>query len=299
MIQHPDDRADRRASPWTRVGGIRPAFNVVPLRTDDARRPSPRRLRRVVDQWLPLGQSSLIGKIIVLKHGGHQRPVIHRGSKHSRFRFLACKTGTTQLTEGKGEALLAATNEVDADVVDYQCHPFEILIMRNGRLERYRPDCVRQFRDGTIELIEVKRDDGDLDDPEYREKLATVADLARICGWRFRVMHYAEIAGASLHSHSRALTPRILNVDALFGSRSMELTSHENRIAGRAVSSGGAVEWGHLRDRLSASDPLRGDAAIERLLAGGLLWTDLDLRCRPSTMLIPRRPFTGTSGIRL
>lgn len=65
------------------------------------------------------------------------------------------------------------------------------------------------------------------------------------------------------------------------------------------VSCGVPIEWGDLRDRLAPSDALRGDAAIERLLARGLLSTDLDLRFRPSTVLVPRRPFVGASGIRL
>lgn len=299
MVPHPDDRVTRRASPWTRAGGIRPAINTIPIRTDPARRPSPRRLRRMVDQWLPLGHSSLLAKIIVLRHGGHKVPVIHRGSKHLRFRYISDKTGTTQLGEGKGEKRLALLNEVSSDTVDYECHPFEIHVMRDGRVERYRPDAVRQLVDGTIELIEVKRDERDLDDAEYREKLAVVAEIARLCGWRFRDMHLDEILGPRPDGNPRALPQRVHNVDALFGNRTMDLTRGEERVSGRVVSRGDPIEWGDLREQLAPTDPLRGDAAIERLLARGLLSTDLDVRFRPSTVLVPRRPFVGASGIRL
>ena len=299
MRLHPDDRVARRASPWTRAGGIRPAINPLPIRTDPARRPSPRRLRRVAERWLPVGNSSLLARIVVLQHGGHQRPVITRGSKHLRFRYLSTKTGTMQLGEGKGEEWLANLNEVWTDVVDYECHPFEIHITRNGRVQRYRPDAVRQLADGTIELIEVKRDEDDLRDPEYRELLAIVAEIARLCGWVFSVLHLRDIRGPQPFGNPRALPERLRNVDALFGNRTLELDRHERRVAGRTVAKGTPVAWGELRDQLAPHDPLQGDAVIERLLAGGMLQTDLDLRFTPRTMLTPRRPFTGTSGIRL
>jgi hypothetical protein len=290
LILRPSDRAARRASPWMRAGGIRPAFNPLPILTDPARRPSPRRLRRVTDQWLPVGHGSMIAKIVVLTHGGHQRPVIHRSSKHLRFRFVSTKTGTTQLGEGKGEAFLATLNEVDTRVVDYECHPFEIHISRGGEMVRYRPDAVRQLADGTIELIEAKRTAADLADPKYRATLAAIAEIARLCGWAFRIMYLDEIIGPPV---------RRLNVEALFGRRTMELSRHENRVAGRAVAVGVTLTWADMRDQLAPNDPLQGDAVIERLLAGGLLSTDLDQRFTPRTLLVPHRPFTGRSGIRL
>lgn len=299
MKLHPDDRAARRASPWTRGGGIRPAINLLPVRTDPARRPSPRRLRRVADQWLPIGNSSLIARIVVLRHGGHQRPVITRGSKHLRFRYVSTKTNSTQLGEGKGEAFLASLNEVWTEVVDYECHPFEIQIMRGGVVERYRPDAVRQLADGTIELIEVKRTPEDMADEQYREKLAVVAEICRLCGWTFRDLYLEDIVGPRHPGNPRAVTERVRNVEALFGRRSMELDRHESRVAGHIVARGEDVEWGDLRDHLAPTDPLQGDAVIERLLAGGMLATDLDQRFRPATVLMPRRPFAGVSGIRL
>lgn len=299
MRQHPDDRATRRASPWSRAGGIRPAVNTLPVRMDAARRPSPRRLRRVVDRWLPVGHSSLLARIVVLQHGGHQRPIITRGTKHLRFRFLSTKTGTMQLGEGKGEALLANYNEVAAEVVDYECHPFEIHVTHHGRVQRYRPDAVRQFVDGTIELIEVKRTAEDLRDPDYRELLAIVREVARLCGWTFNVLDLEDIKGPQPFGNPRALPERVRNVEALFSRRTMELERHENRIAGRVVAGGTPVTWRDLRDQLAPTDPLQGDAVIECLLARGLLSTNLDTKLSPGTLLMPRKPFAARSGIRL
>jgi hypothetical protein len=293
------DRDAQPASPWTRAGGIRPAINPLPIRTEAAQRPSPRRLRRIVDQWLTVGHSSLLARIVVLRHGGHQRPVIARGSKHLRFRYLSTKTGTIQLGEGKGEAFLAEYNEVSAEVFDYECHPYEVHVVRGGSTQRYRPDAVRQLIDGTIELIEVKRSPDDLHDPEYRELLAVVKEVVRLCGWTFRILDLEDVFGPRPHGNPRALPERVRNVCALLGRRTMELSPLEDRTAGRIVSRGLPLAWHELRQRLAPADPLRGDAVIERLLAGGLLMADLDLRFTSRTILTPRRPVVATSGIRL
>lgn len=285
------------ANPESRHG-IRPAYNLIPLRSMPAQRPSRRRLRRVIDQWLPVGHANMIAKISVFQHGGHQRPVITRGGKHLRFRFPSVKTCTTQVGEGQGERYLARYNEVATRVLDYEMHPNEMTFSRNGRVQRYRPDCIRQLDDGTIELIEVKRTRDDLSDEEYRELLATAAEVARLCGWTFRVLYLSDIVGPPA-DNPRDVTPRVRNVDALFGRRTMSLTRDEERVARHVVRRGEAIAWGDLRDRLAPGDPLQGDAVIERLLARGLLSADLDRPFRPGTILSPAQPFNGRSGIRL
>ena len=278
--------------------GIRPAYNLIPFRSDPAQRPSPRRLRRVVDQWLPVGQANMIAKITLFQHGGHARPVITRGGRHLRFRFTSALTGTTQLGEGKGERLLARYNEVATRIPDYECHPCGIAISRDGRVQNYRPDAIRLLDDGTIELIEVKRTPDDLSDEGYRELLAAVAEVARLCGWVFRVLHLRDIVGPPA-ANPRQVPPRVRNVDALFDRRTMALDPHERRTADRVLGRGETVAWGDLRDRLAPRDALQGDAVIERLLARGRLSTDLDVPFRPGTQLVPATPFAGRSGIRL
>jgi hypothetical protein len=169
--------------------------NTLPIRTDPDYTASRQRLRRSANEWLPLGHSSVLARLMVLRHGGHERPVIHRGSKHLRFRFVSVKTGTTQLGEGRGEEFLAMTNEVWGEVHDYECHPFRIEFMRDGKLTSYRPDAVRMFVDGTIEVIECKRTPDDLNDEEYRETLALVAEICRRLGMVFRVLYLHDIMG--------------------------------------------------------------------------------------------------------
>lgn len=290
MVLHPFQRSTRSTSPWMRSSSIIPAANMLPDRTDHAERPSRRRPRRLTSRWLPLDTHSSSARITVLRHGGHERPIIHRGSKHSRFRFPSIKTGTTQLGEGKGEEWLAYLNEIWTDVADYECHPYLFEFTGGNGPFSYRPDSVRYFRDGRIEVLEVKRSPDDLRDADYRERLAEVRELCRVNGWDFRVIYLPEILGPQARQN---------NVISLFTRRSMELNRTEEQIAGRLASKGTQIEWGDLRDRLAPTDRLHGDAVIERLLARGMLSTNLDVRFTPNTVLTPTRPFQGKSEIRL
>lgn len=291
MVLHPSyRRSARRTSPWARSSSILPAADLLPDRTDATQIPSRRRPRRPTDRWLPLGNGSVLARITVFQHGGHQRPVIGRGAKHSRFRFASLKTRTTQLGEGKGEEWLAYFNEVSTQVADYECHPYRFdFVDRNGPFS-YRPDTVRLFRNGRIEVGEVKRDEKDVRDPEYRERMAEVRELCRICGWDFNILYPRDTIGTET---------RRRNVMALFCRMSMGLTRQEEKVAGRLVANGSPIEWGDLRDRLAPSDPLQGDAVIECLLARGMLSTEIDARFTNATVLLPVRPFTGASEIRL
>lgn len=271
--QQPDGRDQHAADPGGRCAS-----------TD------PRRLRRSVDRWLPLDDGTLFGRITVLRHGGHKRPVIHRGSKHLRFRYTSAKTQCTQIGEGHGEQALAMYNEIATHIPFYTTHPYEIELTVGGRLKRYRPDGVRQFVDGTVEMYEVKRTRADLADPELRETLAQVKELARRSGWTFSVLFLKDILGTEARQN---------NVWSLFSRTSLDVSRHHSRIVGRLAGPGEPIAWGDLSHLLAPNDALHGDALIECLLAKGRLATDLDLELTPETILMPVRPFSGASKIEL
>ncbi|MGI4878579.1 MAG: hypothetical protein ACRYG4_13950 [Janthinobacterium lividum] len=216
--------------------------------------------------------------------------MITRGGRHQRQRLVSRKMGATQVSEGRGEELLAMYNEVQGRIPYYKCHPFLITAAGVGRTFGYRPDAIRQWRDGTIELIEVKRTVDDLRDPDLREKLGIIAEFARLCGWVFRILYLADISGPG---------PRTANVEALYGRRTMKLTSEEATLAAAISRKGKPTTWGELRRILCASDPLHGDALIECLSARGQLLVDLDERFTTATVVQPVMPFAGPCEIDL
>jgi hypothetical protein len=270
---------------------LKPAHDLIPDRTDLSVRPSPRLLRRVLDGVEPIRYGTRIARFTVFQHGGHQRPVITRGSKHSRFRFTSRKTGLTQLGEGKGEEFLAYWNEVDGHVGDYQCHPGQFEISRPGNVFTYRPDALRQFVDGTVELIEVKRTPADLD-ADLRDKLADVREVCHRFGWHFRVLYDEDIFG---------IEPRVRrqNVEGIFSRRSFSLSRFQQNVARKVVGRGSPVAWNDLGEQLAPGDPLDAYAAIECLLARGLFVTDLDRRLGGNARLTPLRVRRDASAIRL
>ena len=276
-------------APRPNAHGIRPAYNLLHDYVDFDAQPSPERLSRSADQWMSVGNSGVMARITVLKQGGAVRPVITRGAKHLRFRFVSTKTKTTQVGEGHGEHYLARYNEVATAVRDYEMHPYVIEVASGGKVWEYRPDAVRLLEDGTIELIEVKRTPDDLSCPDYREKLARVAEIARLCGWKFRVIYLAEIVGPP-GPNKYDLTQRVRNVDALFGSRTLAITEAENRVAKMMTRQGQPITWAELCGQLAPADELRANAIIEHLLARGKLATNLDLPLGPNTILTAARP---------
>lgn len=272
-----------RTSSWRR-STIMPAFNSLPDKTDHAYRPSFRRFKRITENWLQVGTSNILARITMFQHGGHTRPVVHRGSQHRRFKYSSVKTRMTELGEGEGEEFLSHYNEIATEVVYYKNHPFEIAFQQNGKSVRYRPDAMRMFADGRIEIIEVKGTSDELRDPALREKLAWTAEIARRCGMTFRILYLEQILGPC---------DRQKNVAALFCRRTMILSPTEKEIADRLIAKGRPVTWDDLRQAMAPSDHVRGDAIIERMLARGQLSTDLDRKFTSKTVLQPVKPFVG------
>ena len=234
------------------------------------------RLRRPVARWAGLDEASRLAQIIVLEHGGHTDPIIKRGQTHLRSRMGSRKTGMQQVVEGRGHRDFTMWNEVNPQVLDFKAHPFHIRGQVQGKRFDYFPDHIRLLRDGTIELIEVKRTPADLDKPEYREKIAAVAEIARRAGWSFRVLYHADITGPRW---------RIRNVEAVYARRFLLVSRSEQNAISAFVLGGADSTWSTLRQRVSPRDPRRGEAVLENAIALGRIDVNLDERIVESTIV--------------
>lgn len=263
-------------------------IEFIPERVDQTQVPSRTRLRApgIKDA---LADNPPIARIEVLQQGGYNRPVITRGGLHARGRFRSQKTGLTQVFEGNVEPILAMRNEVDALVIDYQCHPFRIHLTVNGKRHTYSPDSIRILADGSIELIEAKRTAADLRDPEYREILAEVKEICRQCSWHFRVVFLSDIAPTNESKR---------NIEALFSRLFGALSSKEERTCEMVRNEGKPISWSDLRARLPDAEPRHGDAVIEAAAAKGFFSFDLDRQRTCGTILHPVLPLKGKSAIR-
>lgn len=233
---------------------------------------------------IPAGKSGdedpLLGRIVVLRHGGEQRPVITRGAPHLRFRLPSAKTGMTEVGEGRGEELLAMRCEVDGNILNYKCHPYRFEIALGEKPFTYRPDLAILWRNGTIEIVEVKRTIDDLTS-EDRIKLGLVREFVRRCGWQFNIHYLADIRGSSYCEH---------NVARIFGRRALILSRSEEPLAKSIRAAGGPIEWGRLAASLVEGDVRHGNAVVECLIAKGWFTVDFDAAFSSATILTPTRP---------
>lgn len=220
-----------------------------------------------------------LGWIETLVHGGAQRPVITRGSMHMRFTLPSVKTGMSEIGEGRGEELLAMLCEVDGIVSTFKLHPYRFGIhMRRGQFT-YRPDNGIIYRDGRLEIVEVKRTPEDLDEDE-KVRLGMVAEFVRRCGWSFSIRYLEEIRGPKCREH---------NVAQIFGRRALKLTPEEWSRAKAMRLAGRPIAWSEVAAGISPQDRRHGDAVVERLIAAGWFIVDLDSPLDPGTRLTPTR----------
>lgn len=241
-------------------------------------------------RWKGLEDISRLAVITVLAHGGHERPIITRGGKHLRSRMGSRKTGLQQVAEGRAHRDLVMLNEIDPNVIDFQAHPFKVEFQLLGKPQVYFPDHIRSLRDGTIELIEVKRSEEDLADPEYRAKLAGVAEISRRIGWTFRILYQDDISGSE---------HRIDNVHAIYTQRFMRLSRSEQLAITEFVVSDQPHTWEDLRELVCPGDKRRGEAALRSNIALGRISVNLDQPIVASTQVIPCRPMRRVRSIRL
>lgn len=218
-----------------------------------------------------------LGSITGFSHGGANRPVITRGSLHLRFLIPSAKTGRSQVGEGRTEELLAMKCEVDGRVLYYRTHPCEIAMAISNKSFSYRPDLLVVWRDGTIEIIEVKRTPADLTD-DLREKLPLVKEFLRRCDIEFSIRYLDDIRGSTFRQD---------NVANLFGRRAMRLAPHQHALAQLVRTKGEPIAWRALANLVSPDNHLIGNACVEHLLACGAFITDLDARFDDDTLLTP------------
>lgn len=274
---------------------VRPALYPLPSRTDLRHRASASRLQRQRLQPGHVSQIPFLSQLTVLEDGGTEQPPITRGQKHVRAKFHSRKTGRLQKAQGWGEIYLAKRNEAEALIFDYESHPFKydgFLPEPGGsKAFAYFPDSVRQQRNRPPEVIEVKRSDRDLSDPEYREKLGLFREACRTWGWDFSVLTEDDIMEPG--------TPLIQQMTSVLQWADLELTPEEEDAAAQLLSYGVPISWADFSHAVAPDDPAQGDVVILHLLGTWRLTTPLNVLFAPTTSLEPVAPFAGKAEFRI
>lgn len=90
--------------------------------------------------------------------------------------------------ESYAERHLFRCCEVDPRVIRFLAQPHRLEMMTGApRPLIYFPDVRVDYADGTTEIVEVKKTEGELEDPDYLDKLAGAESVYRALGWDFRI----------------------------------------------------------------------------------------------------------------
>ena len=199
------------------------------------------------------------------------------------------KTGHPNPTDGVTERDLSMLCASHPDVVDYQPQGLRMEMMVSTTPRSWLADAWILWRNGTLELVEVKTSEDSLDDPDYLAKLWMAAWVCERLGWRFRVRY----------RNSILRTPeRRINIANLHFDRAATIDEHHWRRFERLRSAGDQVAFGDLVDELDPADPAQALAVAHRMVCMGRVWTDLDeLLCEDSDVTL-RGPATVVSPLR-
>jgi hypothetical protein len=148
-------------------------------------------------------------RIVESDDGGPLRLIINGRHVKPTGRYPAFKAGGASLPyEADHEMGLMEISDADKAVISIlaQPHRVEIPVPWQTRPLIYFPDLRRDLADGTVEIIETKReDDRRAKDPHYQFKLSVVTEVYKGEDWAFRTLQKQEILGSRLYRNAHEI----------------------------------------------------------------------------------------------
>lgn len=205
-------------------------------------------------------------QMIRADHGGSLR-TFNGGLAHINGWYPSRKAARVLHYEGEAQFHFVERCEVEFSVVRMGTESVRFEFVRNGKRQHYTADVELVFADGSITLVEIKRDEDDLSDPEYVAKLGLVREFCQDLGMRFRVMFKHEIWQSLTHRR---------NV-ALFCSRRFATVrpEHLERLERHAAEVGDDATYGSLAAVLEPACARSGEAVVQALTVARRVEIDL------------------------
>lgn len=188
--------------------------------------------------------------------------------------YASRKAGRALPYESVLERALFMQCEVDTDILDYRAQLFRLEFVLAGVKRIYIVDCVRLLADGTIEIVEVKRDRRALRDPDYAMKLEAVRIICEQVGWRFRVVFAAEFTACG-HAYN--------NVVEVQSWRFTDFDLADEFIVTDALKRRSSMTLGDLAEALG--DRLKGVAKLKAMSIKRIVRIDLSLPLTNETVV--------------
>lgn len=229
--------------------------------------PSPSELYPITERYVREPNSQQLNVKIVRAEGGRALRTFHGGLTHENGYFASKKAGQLLHFEGAAQRDFLIRAEVEPGVLSMASEAVRFEFSGPGGKEIYTADVELIAPDGTITIIEIKRDRRDLSDPAYRDKLARVKQICDEYGMRFRVIFKDQIWLSIVHRR---------NV-TLFASRAFTSIrpEHRHRLEKHRSDSGGVSTFGELVGAIEPENPRYGEAIVQALTVARQVKIDL------------------------
>lgn len=193
---------------------------------------------------------------------------------HEHGTYASPKSAFPLVWEGEAqqEAIIEADTDFDVEKIETESVSFEFTM--DGKQVSYTVDLALRSASGRERLVEIKRDDRDLEDPEYRLKLAHVAEICRRCDIDFQVLLRADIFRSDRHRRNAAFV-------ASRGFTTIE-AHHLRRFEAHRREVGSTTSLGDLAEALEPGSPVLGEAIVHALVVRRRVRMDLTGRMLPS-----------------
>jgi hypothetical protein len=252
---------------------IRRANEIGAALRDDHYEPSTLRLRNLgiateLHPDIVSGDLISMGSVIFAEDGGSLR-TFSGGLSHECGWWPGFKTHRLQHWEGIAALDFLVEAESNPRVEWAQSEGIAFRFFLSPRWHYYTADMDVRM-DGVRHVVEIKRTDADLKDPEYRLKLAAVAEICRRCGWIFRVVLADEIY---MNRHHRS------NAERFAMRRFAKVGDHHlRRLEAHAMNCGTGMTYSQLVCALEPGHFGFGESIVQALTVRGRIEIDLTSR---------------------
>lgn len=243
---------------------------------------------RLVDAASDLGASMTpLAHLYVADAAGALRTLLGDAHMHPVGSYPSWKTGLSQPYDGLTEPGLIEESEVDPDVVDYQTQAFRLRYGLMSGSAEWICDHLRQYRDGRVEAVEVKRTPQDMS-ADYLLKIQVAREILGRAGIDLVVRYDRDINGCPW---------KVINRGHILAHRSSHVDEDARVRFEQTYRRTDTITMGELR---LVMDPRRiqGVAAVHALMCAGRIDCDRTMPIHDGTALSLLPPHSFISNIR-
>ena len=206
-------------------------------------------------------------EIVRAENDGGPMRTFNGGQMHENGWFASRKAARLLHWQGTAQRDCLVRAEVEFGVVRMASESPRFVFRSSGGEEVYTADLELEGSDGITTVVEIKRDQRDLSDPDYRAKLARVKAACQAHGMRFTVVFRNDIWVSIAH---RRNATRFAN-RAFTNIR----PEHLDRLERHRRKVGPHTSFGELADAIEPADRRCGEAVVQALTVARRIEIDL------------------------